>query len=387
MPQDQTPPNGSKNDEKRSIVAIAIGAFHYFVIDSANAVYAIGGNGSGQLGFDDDEPDCDTFTFVDSLSDKKIVALFAGAFHSFALDTDGKVYASGHNEFGQLGLGDNSKETSRKAFTLVSDLSNKKIVAIAAGIYHSLALDSEGNVYATGENDVGQLGLGDKDNRNGFTSVTSLEGKKIVAVSAGRNHSLAIDENGKVYATGKNGEGQLGLDDNFDRNSFTIVSSLRDKKVVAITAGANYALALSSDGSVYATGENIIGELGLGDEIRRNVFTLVSSLSDKNIIAISAGDIHSLALSSKGKVYATGANSYGRLGLNAKKSRKIFTLVPSFSDKKIVAIAASCDASFALDSDGKLYAAGSNFSGQLGLGDKDNRNVFTPVILSDRQLK
>ncbi|MDR2152003.1 MAG: hypothetical protein LBO72_04195 [Helicobacteraceae bacterium] len=370
---------GEKSDQRP---AIAAGRSHTLALDTEGKVYATGANSKGQLGLGDKD-NRDGFTPISSLESKKIVAIAAGRFYSLALDADGKVYGTGENDVGQLGLGD---KDNRDSFTLVSSLEGQKIVAIAAGRFYSLALDADGKVYGTGENDVGQLGLGDKDNRDGFTLVSSLEGKKIVAIAAGESHSLVLSKEGKVYAAGYNYFGQLGFRNNANRKTWTLVSSLSDKNITAIEAQFWYSLALDTDGKVYAAGANYRGQLGLGDKTDRDRFALVKTLEGKKIVAIAAGDFHSLALNENGKLYATGWNREGQLGL-VGDNRNAFELVSSQKNKKIVAIAAGEYHSFAIDENGKLYAAGSNFSGQLGLGDKADRNVFTPVILSDRQLK
>ena len=94
--------------------------------------------------------------------------IIAGGYHSFALFDNGKVYATGQNDYGQLGLGDN---VSRSNFTEVTDLNDKNITAVFAGTYYSFALSFDGRVYVAGQNDNGQLGLGDNDNRTVFTEV------------------------------------------------------------------------------------------------------------------------------------------------------------------------------------------------------------------------
>jgi alpha-tubulin suppressor-like RCC1 family protein len=190
-------------------------------------------------------------------------ALGSGA-NSFALGSDGKVYATGRNNYGQLGLGSVSKVVT---FTKVSFLSDENIVAIAAGRHHSIVLANGGKVYATGLNSRGQLGLGDygiETNRDTFTEVSDLNGKNITALAAGSLHSLALGSDGKVYATGKNEYGQLGLGDKISRNTFTLVPSLNDKNITAIATRYVHSLALGSDGKVYATGNNLNGQLGLG---------------------------------------------------------------------------------------------------------------------------
>ncbi|MDR0747881.1 MAG: hypothetical protein LBE89_08370 [Helicobacteraceae bacterium] len=297
----------------------------------------------------------------DNPSEVQFKTISAGGFHSLALSNNGKVYAAGYNEYGQLGLGDN---TNRNAFTEVASLSGKNITALSAGYEHSLALSNSGKVYATGWNNYGQLGLGDNTDRNAFTEVTDLSGKNIIALSAGIYRSLALSSNGKVYATGRNHYGQLGLGDNTNTNTFKEVTDLSG--ITAIFAGGNYSFAISNDGKVYATGRNNYGQLGLDNNDNKNTFTDVTSLSGKTITALSASDEHSFAISNDGKVYATGRNNYGQLGSGDNTDCDAFAEVSSLSGKTIIAIAVGYEHSLALSSDRKIYATGDNYSGQLG---------------------
>ncbi|MDR0746336.1 MAG: hypothetical protein LBE89_00395, partial [Helicobacteraceae bacterium] len=338
-------------------------------------VYATGDNEYGQLGLGNDTNKT-SFTEVASLSGKNIIALSAGSYHSLALSSNGKVYATGDNEYGQLGLGNDTNKTS---FTEVADLNDKNITAIFAGDYHSFALSDDGKVYATGLNEYGQLGLGNTTDRNTFTEVSSLSGKTITALSAGNLHSFALANDGKVYATGENHIGQLGLGDTTNRNTFNDVTDLSSKSITALSAGNQHSFALSSNGTVYATGWNNKGQLGLSNNIDKNTSTEVTSLS--GITSISAGGEHSLALSSDGKVYATGYNYDGQLGFGDNTDCNAFAEVSSLSGKTIIAISVGDIHSIALSNDGKIYAAGRNFSGQLGLGDKIDRNAFTKVTV------
>jgi alpha-tubulin suppressor-like RCC1 family protein len=203
---------------------------------------------------------------------------------------------------------------------------------ISAGRLHSLALSNDGKVYAAGHNNAGQLGLGDNNDTNTFKEVTSLNGKNIIAISAGYLHSLALSSDRKVYTAGYNVFGQLGLDDNNHRNTFKEVSSLNGKSITALFAGSFHSLALSNDGKIYATGWNKNGQLGLGDGADRNTFTEVAGQNGKTIIAISAGSFHSLALSNDGKIYATGWNKNGQLGLGDTTNRNTFTKVTVLDD-------------------------------------------------------
>jgi alpha-tubulin suppressor-like RCC1 family protein len=257
---------------------------------------------------------------------------------------------------------------------------SRTYTAIAVGLGQIFAFDSGGRVYATGANGEGQLGLGDWTDRNTFTEVTGLNGKGITAITAGWDYTFAIGSGGKVYATGDNYEGWLGLGDSTDRYGFTEVTSLNSKGITAITAACGNTVALGRGGKVYAVGWNGIGMLGLGDWENKNVFTEVTGLNGKGITAISAASIFSFAFGSGGKVYSTGYNTEGQLGLGDTANRKAFTEVTGLNDKGITAIAAKGTA-FALGSGGKVYVTGRNRYGELGLGLGDNeyRAVFTLV--------
>jgi alpha-tubulin suppressor-like RCC1 family protein len=208
-----------------------------------------------------------------------------------------------------------------------------KFNTIAVGFSHSLALSNDGKVYATGDNNYGQLSLGNFNDRDTFIEVTDLSAKNIIAISAGYGHSLALFNDGKVYATGHNDEGQLGLGEyGGRRNAFTEISGLTGKNVTAIFAGGDNSFALSGDGKVYATGRNYSGQLGLGDIIDRNTFEVISGLNGKNVTAIFTGGNHSFALSNDGKIYAAGSNYFGELGLGEYGDRYVFTKVTVLSD-------------------------------------------------------
>jgi alpha-tubulin suppressor-like RCC1 family protein len=335
------------------------------------------------------------FTRATSLDNKGIKAIAAGYDHTLALSDDGKVYAAGTNNYGQVGFGDSGWGKSSYPFALVPPLSDKDIIAIAAGDQHSLALAKDGKVYAAGYNRNGQLGLGDKDNRSNFTEVASLSGKKIIAIAAAGaisigsgSHSLALDSDGKVYGAGAANYGQLGLGDNVATNisGFTEVTSLKGKKIIAIFAGGAHSFAIAKDGKVYGAGYNGRGELALDCSSICYSFTEIPSLKGKNIIALAAGESHSLALAKNGKVYGAGSMGYGKLGLGyhsiMEGGRLIsqlysFTEIPSLKGKNIIDISAGKDFSLAVSKEGKLYVTGDNENGQLGLG-YDNYDSFNP---------
>jgi alpha-tubulin suppressor-like RCC1 family protein len=302
----------------------------------------------------------------------------AGEGYSFALADSGEVYAWGNNEFGQLGLGD---KEDRLTPTKVPGLTGVK--AIIAGGGHFFALTESGEVYAWGWNEAGQLGLGDTENRLTPTKVPGLTGVKAIAIIAGGLYSLALTESGEVYAWGQNRGGQLGLGDTKDRLTPTKVPGLSGIK--AIAAGWDHSFALTDSGEVYAWGDNICGQLGLGDTENRLTPTKVPGLTGVKAIVAEAWPSedqivgHSLALTEAGEVYAWGWNEAGQLGLGDTNNRLTPTKVPGLTGVKAIAIIAGGGHSLALTESGEVYAWGQNKDGELGLGDTNNRLTPTKV--------
>jgi alpha-tubulin suppressor-like RCC1 family protein len=364
-------------DKVKSKTVAAKGSYHSFIFSNNGSIYATGLNDSGQLGLGDNAKR-NVFTEVTDLRDKNIISIAVGQAHSFAFSDNGTIYAAGYNEYGQLGFGDN---VDRNVFTEVTDLRDKNITSIVLGCWHSVALSDSGRVYVTGLNNLVQLGLGDNVNRNVFTEITDLRDKNITSVVAGDAFTLAVSNNGRIYAMGRNKDGQLGLGDNVDRNTSVEITSLRDKNITSIVAGRWHSFVFFDNGSIYATGQNQFGELGLGDNVSRNVFTEVTGLRDKNIISIVGDNEYSFALGKDGKVYSTGWNNYGQLGLGDNVNRNVFTEVIDLRDKNITSIILGDAHSLAFSSNGKIYATGRNSDGQLSLGDNNNRNTFVEVTI------
>ena len=314
--------------------------------------------------------------------------------HSIALASDGTVYTWGFNQYGQLG--DNTTTNSRSPIAVQvagTPLAGKTIVQIAAGADHSLALDSGGALYAWGSNAYGQLGNGTTTNSSVPVAVkiagTPLAGKTIVQIAAGANHNMVLTSDGEVYIWGWNYHGQLG--NNTKTNSNTIVAvqtigtPLAGKKIVKIAAGQGHSLALTDDGMVYAWGRNDTGQLGNNattDAMLPVAVTVTGTpMSNKTIVEIASGARHSLAIDSSGKVYAWGHNGSGQLGNNSTVNALTPVAVQAPADKNIIQVSGSGwlgASSSALAFDGTVYSWGRGFDGQLGDGTNNDSSV--PVI-------
>jgi hypothetical protein len=280
-----------------------------------------------------------------------------GVQHSLAVCINGTVNASGENDYGQLGNG-----TYNASATPVQVSGLTGIIAVAAGggsfedeaSAHSFALKNDGTVWAWGNNVNGQLGNGTNTGSNIPVQVSGLTG--IIAIACGHNwdYSLALKNDGTVWAWGANTAGQLG---NGTTTSSNVPVQVLITGVTAIAAGAGHALALKNDGSVWAWGWNYWGQLGNGTTNDSPVPLMTQAYT--GITAIAAAQGHSLALKNDGTVWAWGNNFYGECA-NGGGSSPI--QVNGLSG--IIAISANNVESAALKTDGTIWAWGNDFTGQ-----------------------
>jgi peptidoglycan/xylan/chitin deacetylase (PgdA/CDA1 family) len=337
------------------------------VLKPDGSIWASGLNDYGELGVGDNTVRI-VATRVGTGSDW--VAVACGDYHALALRADGSLWSWGANSFGQLGLGDTDQRVEPTRVGGDTDW-----VAIAGGDRHSLALKADGSLWSWGQNTYGQLGLGDTDNRLTPTRVGS--DTDWVSIVCGAEHSLAIKDRGTLWAWGRNLHSQLGLGDTATRLTPTRVGNDRDWAVVG--ASDEDCRALKTDGTLWAWGWNNFGQLGFGDTTTRSVPTQVGT--DTDWAEIACGDDHTIATKTGGGLWAWGANSFGNLGTGDTVAYYAPTKISDDTDWTNL----SCgdDDSAAFKPDGALWRWGSNIQGQLGFGDLDNRIVPTFVMFTD----
>ncbi|MEU8545366.1 Ig-like domain repeat protein, partial [Streptomyces sp. NPDC048717] len=307
----------------------------------------------------------------------ELTALSAGHGFSLGLTADGGVYAWGINNYGQLGDGTTTSSTTPVKVDLPAGV---HVTALASGSNHTLALTADGRVYAWGWNAYGQLGDGTTTDRHAPVPVALPAGTTITAVAAGDNgeFSLAATSDGRVLAWGWNRYGQLGDGTTLDRITPTEASLPAGTEVTDLAAGAGHSLALTSAGSVYAWGLNGSGQVGDGTTTDRHSPVQILP-AGPGVAALTAGAIHSLLMTVDGRVYAWGDNTFGGLGdgTTTQRDEPVRTWLPAGADA--VAIAAGNFHSLALTSDGRVFAWGLNNHGQVGDGTTTDR--LTPVTV------
>ncbi|MEU7023834.1 Ig-like domain repeat protein [Streptomyces sp. NPDC046203] len=350
---------------------------------------AWGSNYTGELGNgtesgNDPNP---TPVDVDLPAGVKLTDVSGGHQFSLGLSSDGHVYAWGFNSSGQLGDGTTTTRTSPVEVHLPA---GTRATAISAGTNHSLAVTSDGHVYAWGWNDSGQLGIGTADNDPHPTPAEALlpAGVQATAIAAGRYHSLAVTSDGRVFAWGYNYWGQLGNGTTgVDPNPTPVETDLpAGTEATAVAAGDSHSLALTSDGRVLAWGADYNGQLGDG---MYNFFptptpveTLLPAGTRVTAIDAATSGNHSLAVTSDGHALGWGADSSGQLGDGTTTASRATPIEPDLpAGTRVTAVAAGAHHSMWLASTGVIYTSGDNSSGQLGDGTTTNRSVPGPVNL------
>ena len=355
----------------QTVTKIAAGGGHSMFLRSDGSLWAMGDNGSGELGDGTTDNDNNNTNLPEQIVTGNVTAIAAGENHSLVLKSDGSLWAMGYNGDGELGDG-TYNNTSLPELIVASN-----VTAIAAGGGHSLFIKRDGSLWATGNNADGELGDGTTDHGNFNTNVPELiVASNVTAIAAGEYHSLFLKRDGSLWAMGYNYSGQLGLGKLSQTNR---PSQLVSSNVTAIAAGGYFSLFLKSDGSLWAMGDNEDGQLGDGTYNQTN---LPEQIVTSNVTAIAAGGFFSLFLKRDGSLWAMGDNENGQLGDGTTDNGNYNTNFPEqIVASNVMAIATGDFFSLFLQTDGSLWAMGNNHNGQLGDGTY-NQSIYPEQILA-----
>ncbi|HEX8434865.1 RCC1 repeat-containing protein [Archangium sp.] len=243
---------------------------------------------------------------------------------------------------------------------------------VAVGDTHTVVLKEDGTVWTSGHNSQGQLGDGTTTNYSVPVQVQGLS--HVTAIAAGWVHSVALKDDGTVWAWGRNNWGGLGDGTTTDRYVPVQVQGL--SRITALAAGQGHSVALKEDGTVWAWGYNQAGALGDGSRTNRMTPVQVKGLS--RIIAIAAGPEHNVALRRDGTVWTWGRNDWGQIGNGTVRVLHLTPVqVPDLT--QVTAVAAGFTHTLAVKAGGTVWAWGHNNEGQLGDGTTESRSVPVQV--------
>ena len=333
--------------------------------------YAWGSNSSGRLGDGTTVSKSSPVTVVGGITNWS--QLFAGNSSNLALTSTGIAYAWGVNASGQLGDGTTSNRSS--PVTVIGGITNWSQLSV--GTSHCLGVTSTGIAYAWGYNTYG--GLGDNTATNRSSPVTVVGGLSWSRVSAGLRYSLGVTTTGIAYAWGQNTSGILADGTTTSRSSpVTVVGGITNWS--QLSAGFTHVLGLTSSGIAYAWGNASNGRLGDGTAVTKySPVSVVGGIT--NWTQVSAGQTHSLGLTSTGIAYAWGTNSSGELGDGTFTSRSSpVTVIGGITNWSQVSTSGFGTHNLGLTTTGIAYAWGNNTYGKLGVGDTAS-NRTSPVTV------
>ncbi|BDR53262.1 hypothetical protein KIM372_11690 [Bombiscardovia nodaiensis] len=328
--------------------------------------------------------------------------------HTLALGSDGKAYAWGDNQFGELGDG---TTVQRLKPVRVSTPAGVKFVKVQAGGgvdqlmykvgYQSLALTDNGRIYSWGHNYSGELGLGNNIDQSTPQLVPMPAGvNKFTDILTIWGASFGLADNGKVYAWGDGGtyytNGQLGLASTARVNTPTAIFSIPDTvRIKQISGLGHFVMALGDNGTIYTWGNNDYGQLGQGHTDDRNQAVIVRAPDGSNFTSVSAGGYNAYATTSSGKTYNWGPRDRGQFGdgtgdfsgpIATYEPRPVESTISMPPGVSIRQISRGGWHTLVIGSDNKAYSWGYNKFGALGnntcVGTSGNCWTITPKPIS-----
>jgi alpha-tubulin suppressor-like RCC1 family protein len=346
------------------VVAISAGTVHSLALKKDGTVYAWGFNQNGELGDG-------TYAQKSYLTKAKIndvVQIQAGEFFSVALKKDGTVWVWGDNWWGVFGDGtsNNDYPYPRKVEGL------PKIKKISANVHSIMALDYEGNVWTWG----GPVGYRDEENERYEKIKRPIKISNlsfISSMSQGYDHQLFLKNDGSAWGRGSNYYGQLGIWE-FGYEPY-FASGYEIDGLIQVSAGYLFSLALKKDGTVWGWGYNYYGQLGIGKENYEFLYSLVPvKVLIEDVIQISTGYDFALALKSDGTVWAWGSNEYNQLGIEGIENSNIPIKVNNLDN--IVKVSAGSAKSVALKNDGTVWIWGGGSGSKVPVKIKNLSNII-----------
>ncbi len=389
------PASAGSNPQPKAIVVsqVSAGNSHSMILKTDGSLWAVGDNGSGQLGNDSTDrrlTPVKVMTGVDQVS--------AGFNYTMIVKKNGELWAVGINTEGQLGDGTNDQRLRPvQVRTAPEGRPMTEVAQVSAKNIHTIILKTNGELWAVGANNHGQLGDNSQENKaNPVAVLTAARDDggqpmtEVDQISAGGAHTLILKNknNDTLWAVGNNNKRQLG-DGTADARKLTptqvmIAAGTPMNNVKQISAGSQHTMILKNNGELWAVGNNSSGQLG--NSTNDNAPNPVQVMDDVDYV--SAGNFHTMVVKKNGSLWGFGLNDRGQLGDGTKNDANVpveartAPLPGGKPIKDVAQVSAGNKHSMILKTNDTLWAVGSNGFGQLGTGDATGANQLTPVEIT-----
>lgn len=304
-------------DQLRVVEASAGHSHVLFLMDDQHA-WSYGSNNDGELGHGHrtalakPQP-------IRSLENERIAQVSAGVKFSLLLSAPGRVYSCGHGPGTGHGLYGLAVTLTPRPIQALQDERSVQVSTGKAPLCHAFAVTDSGRLFAWGHTNNGQLGIGYPTGDGMdlmFRSVPNLVQcpAKITQVSAGGGHTLIVTSAGGLYSFGGNEHGQLGHGDVKERWVPQAVAALAHLRVREVAAGCKHSVVLTKCGQVFTFGDGADGSLGLGNDKNNRKPNRVRLARDQVVIEVAAGDATTFMRLASGEVLGCGDGEQGALG-------------------------------------------------------------------------
>ena len=340
-------------------MACARGGCHTITLSDDGTAYSFGRNYAGELGLGHNR-DVALPTPIPNLPQISLIS--CGFYFTVCVDCEGFVWSFGNNRYGQLGTGNTTDFNVPQKL-----LSIPPVLSVSCGFYHTLIITNDDNLWSWGRNAYGQLCLGNTEDR---LKPQKTSFSKISKISAGYDYSLFQKGKGEIFACGDNQRGQCGLG-HFNGSQITpsLIPDL-PSNIVQFDCGSSHSLFLDLVGNLFSVGDNMYGQLGLGHNRNQNVLNKIPNIPPIKIISCVRASCYLIDF--EGKVWTFGNTSYEQGHETNENTPKIVNTL-----KDIQQISYGCCGFhfFAKNSQNQIFATGNNDNGQLGTGDTQSVSI------------
>ncbi len=328
---------------------VSAGGAHTMILKTNDELWAVGRNGDGQLGDGSTNSKSTAVQVKEKVPAGETTAMTevdqvsAGGAHTMILKKNGSLWAVGWNLLWQLGNGgrNEKKLIPVKVLTAPGNHPMTEVASVSVGGSHTMILKENGDLWAVGTNSHGQLGDDSTNSKSTAVQVKTTEGEpmdNVDQVSAGGQHSMILKENGELWAVGLNDHGQLG---DGSTNSKSTPVAVRETTlgggiaqpmtaVAQVSAGGFHTMIVKENGELWAVGDNQYGQLGDGTTNQRSNPVQVKTADGRpmtEVASVSAGESHTVVVTTGGTLWAFGRNNYGQLG-NGNSGDDAVELIP-----------------------------------------------------------